>query len=246
MFEQLELNFFAKHQAKGLELPQAFDYVLIRKKRKTVSLHVLPDQTVEVRAPLKMSRAFIDQFVARHQQWIEQRKIQLAKHAYLYTSQIESGQEIPILGKNYVLLVVPAKQTKIKLSGQQLIFYCSQRVEEKNQRTYFDKTLLELSKAMFEPYLQNCFTHFKNHYDTTYPQWNIKNMKRQWGNYSKKKHKVTLNLKLLHLPEICLKSVIYHELCHIQYFSHGQCFYQLLDKVMPNWRDADQYLKNLS
>ncbi|HMQ10228.1 MAG TPA: SprT family zinc-dependent metalloprotease [Oligoflexia bacterium] len=246
MFEQLKLNIFPKHQATDLNVSEAITYTLVRKKRKTVSLHVLPDQTVEVRAPLKMSRTFIDEFVAKHEQWIEQRKIQMAKHNYLYASQIDNGHEIPILGENYVLLMVPAIQTKIKLAQRQLIFYYSQRIGKKNQKLYFDKAMLELSETMFEPYIQHCFAHFKNFYTTAYPQWNIKNMKRQWGNYSKKQHRITLNTKLLHLPDICLKSVIYHELCHTQYFSHSPRFYLLLDRVMPNWRDADHYLKSLS
>lgn len=246
MFEQLKLNIFPKLQVPDLSTLEPLKYTLVRKKRKTVSLHVLPDQTVEVRAPLKMSRVFIDEFVAKHADWITQRKAQMLKHAYMHANQIYNGQEIPILGQNYVLLTVPATQTKIKLTQRQLIFYCSQRIAKNNQKLYFDKAMLELSEAMFQPYIQHCFAHFKTFYTTPNPQWNIKNMKRQWGNYSKKQHRITLNVKLLHLSDICLKSVIYHELCHTQYFSHGPRFYLLLDKVMPNWREADRLLKNLS
>ncbi len=39
------------------------DYQLIRARRKTLTLIVRPDGTVEVRAPLKLSRAAIDGFL---------------------------------------------------------------------------------------------------------------------------------------------------------------------------------------
>lgn len=46
------------------------EYKLIRSKRKTLSIHVKPDGKVEVRAPLKASKPYIDRFVASKYQWI--------------------------------------------------------------------------------------------------------------------------------------------------------------------------------
>ena len=39
------------------------EYRLIRARRKTLTLTVRPDGTVEVRAPLKLSRTIIDGFL---------------------------------------------------------------------------------------------------------------------------------------------------------------------------------------
>ena len=46
------------------------EYELIRTKRKTLALYVRQDGRIEVRAPLRTSKAYIDGFVMKKQDWI--------------------------------------------------------------------------------------------------------------------------------------------------------------------------------
>ena len=56
-------------------------YEVIRSKRKTMALQVKDDGRVIVRAPLRMSKAQIDQFARAHEDWIlkTQKKLALKK-----------------------------------------------------------------------------------------------------------------------------------------------------------------------
>ena len=47
------------------------DYKIIRSSRKTVAIHIKPDLSIEVRAPLRMPRRSIEQFVLQKQEWIK-------------------------------------------------------------------------------------------------------------------------------------------------------------------------------
>ena len=47
------------------------EFELIRSSRRTLALEITADCRVVVRAPLRASRAHIDEFVANHKQWIE-------------------------------------------------------------------------------------------------------------------------------------------------------------------------------
>lgn len=47
-------------------------YNLVRSKRKTLAIHIKPDGTLEVRAPLTLPQQRIDAFVKEKQGWIEQ------------------------------------------------------------------------------------------------------------------------------------------------------------------------------
>jgi len=49
-------------------------YSLVRSSRKTVALYVRPDASLEVRAPLRVSRAAIDRFVASKERWIGEKR----------------------------------------------------------------------------------------------------------------------------------------------------------------------------
>ena len=48
-----------------------YNYELKRSKRKTVSLEITADCKILVRAPMKMSKALIDEFVQKHDEWIK-------------------------------------------------------------------------------------------------------------------------------------------------------------------------------
>lgn len=54
------------------------EYELTRSKRKTLALYVRRDGRLEVRAPLRTSKAYIDDFVCQKQDWIESTRNKLA------------------------------------------------------------------------------------------------------------------------------------------------------------------------
>ncbi|HVI41942.1 MAG TPA: SprT family zinc-dependent metalloprotease [Anaerovoracaceae bacterium] len=54
------------------------EYELTRSKRKTLALYVRRDGRVEVRAPLKTSKAYIDDFVIKKRDWIENTRSKLS------------------------------------------------------------------------------------------------------------------------------------------------------------------------
>ena len=57
------------------------EYKLIRAKRKTIELSIDEDFTPLVKAPLRMSTADIEKFVAKHEKWIEKQIKRKLEHA---------------------------------------------------------------------------------------------------------------------------------------------------------------------
>ncbi len=55
------------------------EYRLVRSRRKTVALTVKRDGTLEVRAPLRLSKKWIDGFVAQKESWIQKKTTELAQ-----------------------------------------------------------------------------------------------------------------------------------------------------------------------
>ena len=53
-------------------------YTLIRSRRKTLAIHIKPDTTVEVRAPIRLAKTEIERFVASKEQWIKKKQAQIA------------------------------------------------------------------------------------------------------------------------------------------------------------------------
>ena len=66
------------------------EYELIRSKRKTVSLQVKPDGSVIVRAPVRVAKYRISQFVREHEAWIlaQQKKAEAYReHVHVITDE---------------------------------------------------------------------------------------------------------------------------------------------------------------
>ena len=47
--------------------------------------------------------------------------------------------------------------------------------------------------------------------------------------------RILLNSDLIIAPKMCIEYVIVHELCHLKEHNHGNDFYNLLKKLMPDW-----------
>lgn len=66
----------------------------------------------------------------------------------------------------------------------------------------------------------------------------------RWGSCSKDKN-INLNCKLMLLPDPLVDYVIVHELIHTLHFDHSPKFWQAVAKLIPNYKDRIQQLKNL-
>ena len=70
------------------------EYELKRSKRKTLSLHITPEATVIVRAPMRAANRDIDRFVYDHLDWIlrhlEKQRLYIKSHPPVTEAEIES------------------------------------------------------------------------------------------------------------------------------------------------------------
>ncbi len=77
------------------------------------------------------------------------------------------------------------------------------------------------------------------------PPVKLLKMKRYWGGCSPH-GAITLNPALIKAPAHCVDYVLLHELCHVEEHNHSPRFYALLDRHMPEWRQAKGELDALS
>jgi predicted metal-dependent hydrolase len=76
----------------------------------------------------------------------------------------------------------------------------------------------------------------------TYNRVFIRNQKTRWGSCSPKNN-ISLNVKLVRLPEKLTDYVIIHELVHTRIKSHNKKYYAKLDQIVNDRRSLDQELK---
>ncbi len=86
--------------------------------------------------------------------------------------------------------------------------------------------------------------YWNSFYNFEYKDVRIKNTKSRWGSCSKQGN-LNFNYKLVLLPERLADYVIVHELCHLAEFNHGQKFWKLIERAMPDWRERRTELKKV-
>ena len=70
----------------------------------------------------------------------------------------------------------------------------------------------------------------------------IRNQKTRWGSCSSKNN-ISLNVKLVCLPEKLMDYIILHELVHTQVKNHGKKYYAVLDRIVGDRNSLDRELK---
>ena len=70
----------------------------------------------------------------------------------------------------------------------------------------------------------------------------IKNLTRNWGSCSESGN-LNFNYKLVFLPERAAAYVVFHELCHLEEFSHNARFWALVAREFPDHAEVRQGMR---
>jgi predicted metal-dependent hydrolase len=79
-------------------------------------------------------------------------------------------------------------------------------------------------------------------YGFSYNKINIKRQKTRWGSCSKKGN-LNFNYKIIFLPENIRDYIVVHELCHLEELNHSKKFWDLVAKIIPDYRQIRKELK---
>ena len=71
----------------------------------------------------------------------------------------------------------------------------------------------------------------------------VKSQRTRWASCSRRRT-VSLNLKLLFIPEDLIRYVLIHELCHTEHLNHSPEFWALLRHHDPEYAERDERLRS--
>ena len=71
----------------------------------------------------------------------------------------------------------------------------------------------------------------------------LSNAKSRWGTCNSKTE-VRINWRLIQADPYVIDYVICHEFAHLTHMNHSRNFWNLVEKLCPNYKLAENYLKN--
>ena len=207
-------------------------YRLIREKRKTLAIHVMPDASVIIKSPNKTKEKEITDFFNRKRWWIE-KQIAFFKECRRTNGELVSGAEYFFLGKQYQIIIKKAELREyVELEYCKLIIHNLFPKKAERSADIFHRWLKEKTAKQFSLLLEKCLQKFP---EMPMPNLKIRSLRRRWGSFSTKNN-MTLNADLIAVDKQYIEYVITHELCHYYHMNHSQAFYKLLESKIPDWK----------
>ncbi len=74
-----------------------------------------------------------------------------------------------------------------------------------------------------------------------YTRITVRDQRSRWGSCSSK-GVLSFNWRLVLAPHDVLDYVVVHEVCHLVEHNHGDCFWQLVERRRPRYRESRQWL----
>ena len=119
---------------------------------------------------------------------------------------------------------------------------------KKNSRSHSDlsaaqRTALENRyKEAARSYIPKRVAYYQSMTGGIYHRITIRDQKTRWGSCSSK-GTLSFNWRLMLAPPAILDYVVVHELCHLTHMNHSAAFWQAVETVCPDYRNARKWLK---
>lgn len=206
---------------------------IIRSKRKTISLVILPNASLVVRAPIESTLEYINKIVSKKSSWIKESKQQVKKRG-INTREKEyvNGEGFLFLGKAYKLKIQNSEEIKL---GEYL-FLPKKFIDDPRTK------LIEWYRERALEKITDRVNWFSKNTGWKYKTIKISNAQTRWGSCGPKG---TLNFswRLVMAPVNIIDYVVVHELAHTQEKTHSIHFHNKIKTVLTDYEKREKWLK---
>ncbi len=218
-------------------------YEVVRRPRKTLEIGVEPDASVVIAAPEDATIETIEAKLRKRAAWVTKQQRYFSQFLPRTPErQFVAGETHLYLGRQYRLKVVPHVQEGVKLIRGFIVVQTHHPNRQDVTRNLLEGWYRERAHIKFPERISICLKLFPNP-DAFRPNGLIiRETKKRWGSMSPS-GRLLLNSKLIQAPLDAIDYVITHELCHIAEPHHGSAFFELLERVLPDWKRRKERLE---
>lgn len=223
-------HFFLKSQSE-----KSLPFKVKRNVRaKRMILRLDREGEVVVTAPKHVALRTLQNFVERHQPWIEKQRAKVPQ-----AQKITQAQTLLLFGEDYTITPKGTLRGAIELQthdGENKILVPGDvAAAPRRIKTYLKKTALAK------------LTHLSAHYcarlGVECPKISIKDTKSRWGSCAKRGG-LMYSWRLIMAPSAVLEYVVAHEVAHIKHFDHSKAYWDLVEELLPSYKAPQAWLKH--
>ncbi len=203
-------------------------------KRKTISLQITSQLTLLVKAPIGTSQKTISSIIESNRLFIE-RKINEIKIANYHKNSYESGEKFYYLGKELTLQIINANKNCISVENQTIFLYLKKRSSPRH-------VLLEWYKKQAFVFINERLQYYKELLNCNFNSITITSAKKRLGSCDSKGN-LRFSFYNVLLSKDYIDYIVVHELCHLFYLNHSKAFWQMVENIMPDFKQKRLWLR---
>lgn len=152
-----------------------------------------------------------------------------------------NSDEILLFGKILSLTIIDNSKFNYEISENKIILYKPLKLSLDEAINKLYKQVLTNKILELEPTVEMQIRKL----NLELVKFKLKDVKSYYGKCFINKKEIIYSLKLAKLDSIFLEYVIYHEYSHFIEANHSKKFYQVLEKLMPNYYEVQKKLKKV-
>ncbi|NYH18343.1 M48 family metallopeptidase [Paraburkholderia bryophila] len=217
-------------------------YALKRSARRSIGFAI--DSTgLTITAPRWVTLADIETAITEKQRWIFTKLIEWqtrVEQRALPKVDWKDGAEVPYLGQPVrVILGSPQGTLQFSTSDSALQVPLPLHADPQQIKDRVQGWLQGEAKRLFGERL----AIYSEKLGVSYRTYALSSAATRWGSCSSD-GKIRLNWRLIHFPLSIIDYVVAHELAHLREMNHSPRFWQTVESIFPEFREARQTLKS--
>jgi predicted metal-dependent hydrolase len=214
--------------------------VRVSRRARRLSIRVYPDARVEVVAPPRARPRDIEQFVAAHRQWIDEKRAHALRTGPAPEAFPPAALSFQLTGEQF-RLEAAGDEGRPRLSQRQQgldkVLRIGGCTEPRGLRTTLRNWLMRAARERLEPRLSALAAAT----GVPYSKVSIRRQRSRWGSCSAR-GTISLNCCLLFQRREVVDYLIIHELMHVRNMNHSARFWQAVERHCADWRALDREL----
>lgn len=198
---------------------------------------------LQITVPYCCSQPQLESFLTTQRDWIEKNWLKLQARQALSPCLEKEGQlRLLALNETWTLRYHATEKTTIHILPQ--ANHCLLIQGAVHDQVLVRKALLGWLQRHAKAFLLQQLASWSAQTGLTYQQGSVRYAKTRWGSCSSKQQ-ISLNSRLVFLPQEFIDYVIVHELCHTVHLNHSAQFWALVQQFQANALHLRQQLRQV-
>ena len=231
-------------QIKDKEVP-----VIVRNYKNSNSINIFfRGNILNISKPLHTKNDEMMKIIKENEEKIYNQYLDIIENSEV--KKWENGEKILYKGEMFGIerYTIKEKRLKINLDTEKKLIkiYVAEGVSEEQIKDLTDRQIKKIFKNNTEVALQEKLPYCSKITNIEYDTYKVNDTISKFGSCKPSQKALYFSSRLIMLPEDKMDAIIVHELCHMIHANHGEEFYDLVKKYIPNYEEIDLWLRENS